>query len=57
MATVAPRRMALAEFLDWDDGSDRRYELVDGFTVMMAPATEAHGELAPALTMPRSAPG
>ena len=46
MATLAPRRMKLAEFLDWDDGSDRRYELVDGFPVMMAPATEAHGERA-----------
>lgn len=41
--------MTLAEFLDWDDGTDRRYELVDGFTVMMAPATEVHGELALAL--------
>jgi Uma2 family endonuclease len=51
MATLAPRRMTLAEFLEWDDGSDRRYELVDGFTVMMAPATEAHGELAARLTM------
>jgi hypothetical protein len=29
MPTVAPRRMALAEFLDWDDGSDPRYKLVD----------------------------
>ena len=51
MATLAPRRMTLAEFLEWDDGGDRRYELVDGFTVMMAPATEAHGELAARLTM------
>jgi Uma2 family endonuclease len=41
--------MTLAEFLDWDDGTDRRYELVDGLPVMMAPATEAHGELAAAL--------
>ena len=43
--------MTLAEFLAWDDGSDRRYELVDGFPVMMAPATEAHGELAAALAI------
>jgi Uma2 family endonuclease len=41
--------MTLAEFLDWDDGSDRRYELVGGIAVMMAPASEAHGELALAL--------
>ena len=56
MATLAPRRMTLAEFLEWDDGSDRRYELVDGFTVMMAPATEAHGELAASADDARSAP-
>lgn len=43
--------MTLAEFLDWDDGSDRRYELADGYALMMAPATEAHGELAARLTM------
>jgi len=43
--------MKLAAFLDWDDGSDRRYELLDGFPVMMAPATEAHGERAAALTI------
>jgi Uma2 family endonuclease len=48
MATLAPRRMTLAEFLEWDDGSDRRYEMVDGYVVMMAPASEAHGELAAA---------
>ena len=41
--------MTLTEFLAWDDGSDRRYELLDGFPLMMAPATEAHGELALAL--------
>lgn len=35
----------LAEFLDWDDGTDRRYQLVDGVPVMMAPTLEAHGEL------------
>jgi len=45
MATLAPRRMSLAEFLDWDDGTDRRYQLVDGVPVMMAPTLEAHGEL------------
>ena len=38
--------MSLAEFLDWDDGSDRRHQLVDGVPIMMAPALEAHGELA-----------
>lgn len=45
MATVAPTRMPLAEFLSWDDGTDRRYELAGGVALMVAPATEAHGEL------------
>jgi Uma2 family endonuclease len=49
MASPAPKRMTLAEFLQWDDGTDRRYELLDGVPVMMAPTLEAHGELALAL--------
>jgi Uma2 family endonuclease len=49
MASPAPKRMTLAEFLEWDDGTDRRYELLDGMPVMMAPTLEAHGELAVAL--------
>lgn len=38
MASHAPRRMTLAEFLEWDDGTDRRYQLIDGVPVMMAPS-------------------
>jgi Uma2 family endonuclease len=49
MASHAPQRMTLAAFLEWDDGTDRRYQLLDGVPVMMAPAAEAHGELAAAL--------
>ena len=49
MASLAPKRMTLAEFLEWDEGTDRRYELLDGTPVMMAPTLEAHGELAVAL--------
>ncbi len=45
MASRAPKLMTLAEFLEWDDGTDRRYELLDGLPIMMAPATEAHGEI------------
>lgn len=41
--------MTLAEFLQWDDGTDRRYQLIDGVPVMMAPALEAHGELVASL--------
>jgi Uma2 family endonuclease len=51
MASRAPQRMTLAAFLEWDDGTDRRHQLVDGVPVMMAPATEAHGELTVALAM------
>ena len=49
MASHAPQRMTLAAFLERDDGTDRRYQLVDGVPVMMAPRAEAHGELAAAL--------
>jgi Uma2 family endonuclease len=45
MATPAPRRMTLAEFLEWDDGTDTLYELIDGQVVAMAPARDAHGTI------------
>jgi Uma2 family endonuclease len=34
-------RMSLAEFLQWDDGSETRYELIDGRVVAMAPGRGA----------------
>jgi Uma2 family endonuclease len=34
--------MTLEEFLRWDDGTDTRYELIDGVPVAMAPSAEAH---------------
>ena len=37
MAEQAHRRMAVEEFLDWDDGTDTRHMLVDGAIVAMAP--------------------
>ncbi len=46
MAEPAARRMTLAEFLRWEDGTDTRYELIDGFPVAMAPPAEAHRILA-----------
>jgi Uma2 family endonuclease len=46
MAEPAIRRMTLEEFLRWDDGTDTRYELIDGFPVAMAPPAEAHRILA-----------
>jgi Uma2 family endonuclease len=47
MATPAEQlRMTLAEFLEWDDGTDTRYELVEGRIVAMAPPRDAHGTIA-----------
>jgi Uma2 family endonuclease len=46
MAEPAFRNMTLEEFLRWDDGTDTRYELMDGFPVAMAPPAEAHRILA-----------
>jgi Uma2 family endonuclease len=46
VAEPAIRHMTLEEFLRWDDGTDTRYELIDGFPVAMAPPAEAHRILA-----------
>ena len=45
MAEPAEKRMSLAAFLEWDDGTDARYELLDGRIVAMAPPIEAHGTI------------
>jgi Uma2 family endonuclease len=45
MAEAAAKLMTVAEFLHWDDGTDRRYELVGGRPVMMAPPGRVHGVL------------
>jgi Uma2 family endonuclease len=50
MAEAAVKRMTLDEFLAWDDGTDIRYELVDGVPVAMAPPARAHGILRARLT-------
>jgi Uma2 family endonuclease len=46
MSELATKRMSLREFLEWDDGTDTRYELIDGVPVAMAPPAEAHRFLA-----------
>ncbi len=46
MAEPAIKRMTVDEFLDWDDGTDTRYELVGGFPLAMAPPSPGHGRLA-----------
>jgi Uma2 family endonuclease len=51
MAQPAEKRRTIEEFLAWDDGTDRRYELVDGQVVAMAPPSEAHGTIVANLTI------
>jgi Uma2 family endonuclease len=46
MADAAEKRMTVAEFLDWDDGTDTRYELIDGRPVAMAPVAASHSIIA-----------
>jgi Uma2 family endonuclease len=41
--------MTVDQFLDWEDGTDTRYELVGGVIVAMAPPAAGHGALAAAL--------
>lgn len=45
MTGPAPRRMTLADFLDRDDGTDTRYELIDGEVVAMAPPPPLHATI------------
>jgi Uma2 family endonuclease len=45
MAKPAVKPLTVAEFLDWDSGDDRRYELVDGVPVALAAPSPAHGIL------------
>ena len=52
MSELAERRMSLDEFLRWEDGTDTRYELIDGFPLAMAPPAEAHRILAMRLGLP-----
>jgi len=41
-----PEQMTTAEFLRWEgDGTDAKYELVDGELVAMSPATATHGTI------------
>jgi len=42
MAEPARARMSADEFLRWNSGDDRRYELVDGEIVAMNPPASAH---------------
>jgi Uma2 family endonuclease len=46
MSEAVAKPMSLDEFLRWDDGTDTRWELIDGVPVAMAPPAEAHRILA-----------
>ena len=50
MAEPAEKLWTVDEFLAWSDGTDRRYELVDGQVVAMAPPSEGHGTIVANLT-------
>jgi Uma2 family endonuclease len=43
MAKAAPKHWTIQDFLAWDDGTDRRHELVAGEIFAMAPPSEVHG--------------
>jgi hypothetical protein len=42
MEEPAPRRMRVAEFIDWDDGTNTRYELVHGVPFATSPPLARH---------------
>lgn len=44
-ARTLPDRMTVQEFLAWDDGTDTRYELVDGRPVAMASPSPVHSRI------------
>ncbi len=41
--TTATTLLSLEEYLAYDDGTDNRYELVDGKLVAMPPESDAYG--------------
>jgi Uma2 family endonuclease len=50
MADVAEKLMTVAEFLNWDDGTDTRHELIDGRPIAMAPVAPSHSVIVANLT-------
>ena len=51
MAEPALEGMTLDTFLDWDDGTDCRYELIAGRPVAMARPNEKHATLVASITI------
>jgi Uma2 family endonuclease len=46
MTTTISQRMTLAEYLDYDDGTDTRHELVDGILVVMGSENPINPQIA-----------
>lgn len=46
MSEPARKLMSATEFCHWDDGTDTRYELIDGVPVAMAPPYMPHNQVA-----------
>jgi Uma2 family endonuclease len=45
MVTHQLRKITFEEYLSYDDGTDSRYELVDGELILMPPATARHSDI------------
>ena len=45
MVTARPRNISFEEYLSYDDGTNKRYELVDGKLVEMPPASFLHSDI------------
>lgn len=46
MGMPAEKLLTIDQFLNWNDGTDRRYELVEGRVVAMAPCSQSHSQIA-----------
>lgn len=49
VSAIADRPMSITGFLDWEPGDGRRYQLIGGRPVAMAPGSQAHGTLVAAI--------
>ena len=56
MGDLAGRRMTLAEFLAWDDGTETRYEVINGEPRAMAPAYPRHALIPQSATTATTSP-
>lgn len=50
MAETAAKLLSVSDFLSWDDGTDRRHELIGGVPVAMAPPVADHAQIAANVT-------